>query len=85
MSAQENDRLQELVEYMVRSIVDNPDSVKVEAHGGGYETVLELSVANDDMGRVIGKGGRVINSIRSIVQVLATKQGQRVNLELLED
>ena len=76
--------MKELVEYIVRSLVDNPDEVRVNAIEDRSETTLELSVAADDMGRVIGKNGRVINSIRSLVQVSAAKEGKRVNLEVLE-
>ena len=76
--------MKELVEYIVKSLVDNPDEVRVSAFEDGSETTLELSVAADDMGRVIGKNGRVINSIRALVQVSAAKEGKRVNLEVLE-
>ncbi len=76
--------MKELVEYIVKSLVDNPDEVRVNAIEDRSETTLELSVAADDMGRVIGKNGRVINSIRSLVQVSAAKEGKRVNLEVLE-
>lgn len=76
--------MKELVEYVVKSVVDFPDQVQIAEVDEGSATVLELSVANSDMGRVIGKSGRVINSIRAIVQVLAAKQGKRVTLELLE-
>ncbi len=75
----------ELVKYIVSSLVDNPDAVEVaESEHRGVVTV-ELSVGDGDMGRVIGRRGRVINSIRSIVQVAAAKQGMRVNVEVLED
>lgn len=77
--------MKELVEFIVKSLVDHPDEVRVDEIEQGNVTTLELAVADSDMGRVIGKGGRVINSIRSIVQVLAAKQGKRVNVELLED
>ncbi len=76
--------MKELVEYIVKSLVDNPDQVRVTEVQGPALTTLELSVAADDMGRVIGKNGRIINSIRTILQVPATKQGTKVNLELLE-
>jgi predicted RNA-binding protein YlqC (UPF0109 family) len=76
--------MKELVEFIVKSLVDNPDEVRVNAFEDRSETTLELSVAADDMGRVIGKNGRVINSIRSLVQVSAAKEGKRVNLEVLE-
>lgn len=76
--------MKDLVEFVVGSLVDHPDQVNVTEVETPGETVLELTVAGSDMGRVIGKGGRVINSIRSLVQVTAAKQGIRVTLELLE-
>lgn len=72
-----------LVEYIVTSLVDNPDQVTVSETDERDTIVLEISVAGSDMGRVIGKGGRVVNSIRTLVQVLAAKQGKRVSLEVL--
>lgn len=76
--------MKELVEFMVQSLVDHPEQVQVSTTEEASSTLLELSVADADMGRVIGRSGRVINSIRAIVQVLAAKQGRRVTLELLE-
>jgi predicted RNA-binding protein YlqC (UPF0109 family) len=73
----------ELVEYIVTSLVDNPDQVSVSESDQQNTVVLEISVASSDMGRVIGKGGRVVNSIRTLVQVLAAKQGKRVSLEVV--
>ena len=71
------------VEYIAKSLVDNPDKVVVNEIVDGDNVTLELSVADDDMGRIIGKGGRVVNSIRTILQVPAAKQGKRVNLEIV--
>ena len=76
--------LKELVEFVVQSMVDHPEEVAVSEVGYGADVTLELSVAEADMGRVIGSRGRVINSIRTVIQVLAVKQGKRVTLELLE-
>lgn len=76
--------MKELLEYVVKSLVDHPDQVTVEESVSGSETVLELSVAASDMGRVIGKNGRVINAIRTLVQVPAAKLGQQVSVEILE-
>lgn len=73
-----------LLEYIVKSVVDNPDEVAVTETGYGREKVLQLSVAGGDMGRVIGKGGRVINAIRALVQVAAAKEGTQVTVEILE-
>ncbi|MCB8945071.1 MAG: KH domain-containing protein [Ardenticatenaceae bacterium] len=76
--------VKELVEFVVQSMVDHPEQVVVSEVGHGADVTVELSVAEADMGRVIGSRGRVINSIRTVVQVLAVKQGKRVTLELLE-
>lgn len=73
----------DLVEYIVKSIVDNPDQVTVSQYDEGNTVVLEVTVAESDMGRVIGRGGSVVTSIRSLVQVLAAKHGKRVSLEVL--
>jgi uncharacterized protein len=73
----------ELVEYIVKSLVDNPEQVSVSETEGHSAIALELRVADSDMGRIIGKGGRVINAIRALVQVLAAKQGKRVTLEIV--
>lgn len=72
----------DLVEHIVKSLVDHPDQVSVNVVEDQGSTVLELNVAETDIGRVIGKSGRVINSIRTLLQVLAAKQGQRVTLEI---
>ena len=76
--------MKELVEYILKNLVDYPDQVVVEEIETPQETLLELTVAGSDMGRVIGKKGRVINSIRTLVQVPAAKRGKRVSVELIE-
>ncbi len=76
--------MKDLVEYVVKSLVESPDEVSVEEIDESTETVLELTVAGPDMGRVIGKSGRVINAIRTLAQVAAAKQGKRVSVELVE-
>ena len=73
----------ELIEYIVKAIVDSPEEVSVSEIDNRSSLILEVSVAEDDMGRVIGKGGVVVNSIRTLVQVLATKKGKRVSLEIV--
>ncbi len=77
--------MKELVEHIVKSLVDYPDQVQVAQVEDGTNTIVELRVASDDMGRVIGKGGRVINSIRALAQVRAETLGKRVTVEVLED
>jgi len=75
--------LKELVEYIAKSLVDDPSQVYVSEIEGEASVVLELRVGPEDMGRVIGKGGRTANAIRTLVRVLAAKQGKRVTLEIV--
>ena len=75
--------LKELVEYIARSLVDDPSQVNVSEIEGEASVILELRVGPEDMGRVIGKGGRTANAIRTLVRVLAAKQGKRVTLEIV--
>lgn len=75
----------ELAQYIVESLVDNPDQVSVSEVVSDSMVVVEVQVAAGDIGRVIGKGGSVVNSIRTLLQVLATKRGTRVSLEIVED
>ena len=76
--------MKDLVAYLVESLVDNPEEVTVTEVRDRATTVVELAVAAPDMGRIIGTGGRVIDSIRALMQVRAAKEGRRVELELLE-
>lgn len=75
--------MKELVEYMAKSVVDNPSKVEVREIEGSTSTIFELSVAPEDMGRVIGKGGRVANAMRTLLRVAAVKEGKRVTLEII--
>jgi len=76
--------MKELVEFIAKSLVDHPEYVQVREAGGGSRRRLELSVAKDDMGRVIGKGGKVANSIRALLRVAAEKEGKHVTLDVVE-
>lgn len=76
--------MKDLVEYVVKALVDNPDEIRVVEVPGKALTIIELQVAAADMGRIIGKGGRVIDSVRTVVQIRAAREGRRVGLELLE-
>ena len=76
--------MKELIEYIAKSLVDNPDEVQVREVGGGSKIRVELSVAKDDMGRVIGKGGKVANSIRTLLRVAAEKEGKQASLDVVE-
>jgi len=73
-----------LTEYIAKSLVDLPDEVTVDEIRHGNRVTLELSVAKDDMGRVIGKAGRVANAIRSLLRVAAEREGCQVTLEVVE-
>ncbi len=75
--------MKELVEYIAKSLVDDPSQVRVDEIEGATSVILELHVAPDDMGRVIGKGGRVANAMRTLLRVIAAKQGKRVTLEIV--
>ena len=77
--------MKEFLEYVARSLVDKPDSVVVEVEDDGDETVLTLAVDQEDMGRVIGRDGRIANAIRSLLRVMATRDGRHVELEIVSD
>ncbi|MBE7534753.1 MAG: KH domain-containing protein [Anaerolineales bacterium] len=76
--------MKELIEYVVKSLVDHPDEVQVTQSGSGSRVRIELSVSKDDMGRVIGKGGKVANSIRALLRVAAEKEGKQATLDVVE-
>jgi predicted RNA-binding protein YlqC (UPF0109 family) len=76
--------VKELVEYIAKSIVDHPDRVNVNVVDDASTLVLELTVADTDMGRVIGKGGRVVNAMRTLVDVAAERQNKRATLEIVD-
>ena len=78
------ENLQELVEFIAQSLVDQPTKVDVNRFQRGNNVQLELHVAKQDMGRVIGKGGRVANSIRTLLRVAAAREGSRANLDIVE-
>jgi predicted RNA-binding protein YlqC (UPF0109 family) len=75
--------MRDLVEYIAKSLVDDASQVKVSEIEGANSIILELHVAPGDMGRVIGRGGRVASAIRTLVRVLAAKEGKRVTLEIV--
>ena len=75
--------MKELVEFIAKSLVDDPSQVYVSEIEGESSVILELRVGPEDMGRVIGKGGRTVNAIRTLIRVLAAKQGKRVTLEIV--
>lgn len=76
------EQLQQLVEHMAKGLVDRPDEVRVETHRRGPAVSINLRVANDELGRVIGKGGRIAKSMRTMVGIVAARHGLRANLEI---
>ncbi len=77
--------MQAFVEFVVRSLVDDPESVTVKSAEKGGMTVYEVRVAQDDAGKVIGRRGSTIQAIRSLLQVGAAKGGRRCTVDLVED
>mgnify|MGYP001294717055 CR=1 FL=1 len=73
-----------LVEFIAKSLVENPDQVEVRESQNGNRVRLELNVAKEDMGRVIGKNGRVANSIRTMLRVAAEREGKQATLDVME-
>lgn len=73
--------MKELLLYMAQNLVDHPDAVSV-TEIDGEETTLELRVAPEDMGKVIGRQGRIAKEIRTIIKSVAQRKGQRVNVEI---
>ncbi|MDZ7672635.1 MAG: KH domain-containing protein [Halanaerobiales bacterium] len=74
--------MDELVEVIARSIVDKPEEVKTKMIEEDNTTLIELSVAEDDMGKVIGKQGRIARAIRKVVKASATKEGKKVEVKI---
>lgn len=75
--------MKELVEVIAKALVDNPEEVVVTEKGEGKNITVELHVAADDMGKVIGKQGRIAKAIRSVVKAASTKDNKRVDVEII--
>ena len=73
----------ELVEFVAKSLVDDPAAVSVEVHQDGDTQVIELHVAEDDMGKVIGRNGSVAKALRTLLKVTAARDGEPISLEIL--
>jgi len=73
---------QELVEFVAKNLVDDPDAVQVEVHRGPEGTVVELHVAEEDMGKVIGRNGSVAKALRTLLKVISAREGESVSLEI---
>lgn len=75
--------MKELVEFIARGLVDSPEDVQVTEVQGDRGIILELRVAPDDMGKVIGKQGKIAQSIRTLTKATAAKEGKRVTVEIM--
>ena len=76
--------MKEVLEVLAKALVDSPDDVSVTEGEGERETVLELRVAGDDMGKVIGKQGRIAKAIRTVVKAAASRENKRVMVEIVD-
>jgi predicted RNA-binding protein YlqC (UPF0109 family) len=76
--------MRELVEFMVRALVEDPDAVEVEEFDEEGDLVLEVTVADDDLGRVIGRGGRIANAIRILARAVGARDDRRVIVDILD-
>lgn len=84
MSEDGDQRLADMVATLARGLVDTPDEVRVERERDGETTVLSLYVAQEDLGQVIGRGGRIARSLRLVTRQAAQTTGRRVNLEIVD-
>ena len=83
-AASANISLKDLVEFLARALVDRPDEVHVAEVAGEQTVVLELRVARDDLGKVIGKQGRTVKAMRALLSAASAKLRKRADLEILE-
>ncbi len=77
-------QMRELIEFIAKALVDNPDAVKVTEIEGEKTSVIELSVAKEDLGKIIGKQGRTARAMRTILSAASTKNNKRAVLEIIE-
>jgi len=77
--------MKEFVEFIVKKIVDSPDMVDVNFIEGKSTAIIELRVAPEDVGKIIGKSGRTANALRTLVSAVASRQNQKVVLEIIEE
>ena len=76
--------MKDLIEYVAKTLVSHPEQVEVREFGSEERVRLELLVARDDMGRVIGRGGKVANAIRAMLRVAAEREGKQATLDVVE-
>ncbi|MBQ1336470.1 MAG: KH domain-containing protein [Selenomonadaceae bacterium] len=75
--------MKEIVEVIAKSLVDHPENVVVEEKQDGNQTILELHVASDDMGKVIGKQGRIAKAMRTVVKAASMRENKKVTVEIV--
>lgn len=76
--------MQELIEFIAKSLVDDPTQVEVTQYRRGSQVNVSLRVAKEDMGRIIGRGGKVASAIRTLLRVAAAQEGKRSSLDIVE-
>ena len=77
--------MKELIEYLTRALVDEPDAVSIDSYEDEDGTIIyELHVAEDDVGKVIGRGGRTVNALRTVVRASSVKHGRRVLVDVVD-
>lgn len=77
--------MKDFVAYIVKNLVDHPEKVQINEIGGTQTLIIELAVEKSDIGKIIGKKGKTINAIRTLLMSVASRNGIRVNLEIIED
>ncbi len=77
--------MKDFVAYIIKNLVDHPDKVEIKEVGGTHTLIIELKVDKTDIGKIIGKKGKTINAIRTLLMAVASRNGLRVNLEILEE
>lgn len=76
--------MKELLTYIARNLVDNPDEVSVTERDADGETVFEIRVAEGDMGKIIGRQGRIVKEIRVLMRAVAQRQGKKVSVDIMD-
>ena len=76
--------MKELLTYIAQNLVDNPDEVSVTERNTDTETVFEVRVAEGDMGKIIGRQGRIVKEIRILMRAVAQRQGKNVSVEIMD-
>ena len=76
--------MKELLTYIAKNLVDNPDAVEVTERQGDGEILLELRVASEDMGKVIGRQGRIAKEIRALMRSVAQRQGKKLSVDIVD-